>query len=82
MMLPYAPILLDCRIRGCNRLVMHRIASSLEHFYSWLKANGWIVESPFEKFNLKPAVLWAQAYLAKKPRWPFQGLPDDARSPA
>ena len=67
--------LLDCRIRGCNRLVMHRIASSLEHFYSWLKANGWIVESPFEKFNLK------RQFFGLKHIWPkhdaFQGLPDE-----
>jgi serine phosphatase RsbU (regulator of sigma subunit) len=66
--------LLDCRIRGCNRLVMHRIASSLEHFYSWLKASGRIVESPFEKFNLK------RQFFGLKHIWPkhdaFQGLPD------
>src|SRR5664280_2343571 len=63
--------LLDCRIRGCNRLVMHRIASSLEHFYSWLKANGRIAESPFEKFNLK------RQFFGLKHIWPkhdaFQG---------
>ena len=67
--------LLDCRIRGSNRLVMHRIASSLEHFYSWLKANGWIVESPFDKFNLK------RQFFGLKHIWPkhdaFQGLPDE-----
>lgn len=66
--------LLDCRIRGCNRLVMHRIASSLERFYSWLKANGRIAESPFEKFNLK------RQFFGLKHIWPkhdaFQGLPD------
>jgi serine phosphatase RsbU (regulator of sigma subunit) len=67
--------LLDCRIRGCNRLVLHRIASSLEHFYSWLKANGRIVESPFEKFNLK------RQFFGLKHMWlkhdAFQGLPDE-----
>jgi len=67
--------LLDCHIRGCNRLVIHRIASSLEHFYSWLKANGWMVESPFEKFSLK------RQYFGLKHIWPkhdaFQGLPDE-----
>ena len=66
--------LLDCRIKGCNRLVLHRIASSLEYFYGWLKTNGWIDESPFEKFNLK------RQFFGLKHIWPkhdaFQGLPD------
>jgi serine phosphatase RsbU (regulator of sigma subunit) len=66
--------LLDCRIRGTNRLILYRIASSLEHFYSWLKSNGRINESPFEKFNLK------RQFFGLKHIWPkhdaFQGLPD------
>jgi len=66
--------LLDCRIRGSSRLVLHRIASSLEQFYTWLKANGWIADSPFEKFNLK------RQFFGLKHIWPkhdaFQGLPD------
>ena len=67
--------LLDCRIRGSNRPVLHRTASSLEHFYSWLKASGWIEESPFEKFNLK------RQFFGLKHLWPkhdaFQGLPNE-----
>ena len=66
--------LLDCRIRGSNRLILHRIASSLEHFYGWLKANRHIQESPFDKFNLK------RQFFGLKHIWPkhdaFQGLPD------
>ena len=67
--------LLDCRIRGSSRLTLHRMASSLEHFYSWLKTNRWIVESPFDKFNLK------RQFFGLKNIWPkhdaFQGLPDE-----
>ncbi len=66
--------LLDCRIRGTNRLTLYRIASSLEHFYGWLKTNRWVAESPFEKFNLK------KQFFGLKHIWPkhdaFQGLPD------
>jgi len=66
--------LLDCRIKGTNRLTLYRIASSLEHFYGWLKTNGWIAESPFEKFNLK------KQFFGLKHIWPkhdaFKGLPD------
>jgi serine phosphatase RsbU (regulator of sigma subunit) len=67
--------LLDCRIRGSNRLVIHRVASSLEHFYTWLKTNRWIEESPFDQFNLK------RQFFGLKHIWPkhdaFQGLPDE-----
>jgi serine phosphatase RsbU (regulator of sigma subunit) len=67
--------LLDCRIRGSNPLIMRRIASSLEQFYTWLKANEWVVESPFDKFNLK------SQFFGLKHIWPkhdaFQGLPDE-----
>ena len=66
--------LLDSRIRGDNRLILNRIAASLEQFYAWLKANEWIAESPFEKFNLK------RQFFGLKHIWPkhdaFQGLPD------
>jgi serine phosphatase RsbU (regulator of sigma subunit) len=67
--------LLDCRIRGLNRSDLDRIAFSLEYFYTWLKKNAWIEESPFEKYNLK------RAFLDKKSTLPrhdtFSGLPEE-----
>ena len=67
--------LLDCRIRGPSRSILSRIAGSLEHFYSWLKTNGWIEESPFEKFNLK------RQFFGLRRFWPkhdaFQGQPEE-----
>jgi serine phosphatase RsbU (regulator of sigma subunit) len=72
---PIRTYLLDCRIRGVNRLMINSIASSLEHFYAWLKADGWVVASPFEKFNLK------LPFLDLKYIWPkhdaFQGTPEE-----
>ena len=67
--------LLDCRIRGVNRSTINRIASSMEHFYAWLQANGWIDVNPFEVFNLK------KPFQNPKYIWPghdaFPGLPDE-----
>lgn len=67
--------LLDCRIRGASRSILNRIASSLEQFYAWLKTNGWIGESPFEKFNLKKAFLDYKYLLPRHDAFP--GLPDE-----
>jgi serine phosphatase RsbU (regulator of sigma subunit) len=67
--------LLDCRIRGCNRLILNRIATSVEHFYTWLKADGRIVESPFDKFNLKRQFFGIKHIIPKHDA--FQGLPDE-----
>jgi len=67
--------LLDCRIRGCNRTTLNRIAASMERFYAWLKDEGRIEESPFDKFNLK------RQFFGLKHKFPkhdaFQGLPDE-----
>jgi hypothetical protein len=67
--------LLDCRIRGSNEITLNRIAAALEHFYAWLKAEGWIDESPFKKFNLK------RSFINFKHIWhkhdAFPGLPDE-----
>jgi hypothetical protein len=54
--------LLDCRIRGVSRGNLNRIVASLEHFYAWLKTSGVIVDSPFEKYNLKRAFLDLNIY--------------------
>ena len=67
--------MLDCRIRGANRSNLNRIASSLEHFYAWLKANERIAENPFEKFNLKRAFLDLKYLLPRHDAFP--GLPDE-----
>jgi serine phosphatase RsbU (regulator of sigma subunit) len=67
--------LLDCRIGGASRSILNRIASSLEQFYAWLKTNGWIGESPFEKFNLKKAFLDYKYLLPRHDAFP--GLPDE-----
>jgi serine phosphatase RsbU (regulator of sigma subunit) len=67
--------LLDCRIGGASRSILNRIASSLEQFYAWLKTNGWIDESPFEKFNLKKAFLDYKYLLPRHDAFP--GLPDE-----
>jgi serine phosphatase RsbU (regulator of sigma subunit) len=67
--------LLDCRIRGVNRSNLNRMAASLEHFYAWLKANGWIGESPFEEFNLKRSFLELKYLLPRHNAFP--GLPDE-----
>ena len=67
--------LLDCRIRGKSRSNLNRIVSSLEHFYAWLKTSEWIVESPFEKYNLKRAFLDFKYILPKHDAFP--GLPDE-----
>ena len=44
--------LLDRQIQGEVHASLDRIRSSLEYFYTWLKANDLIVENPFEKYNL------------------------------
>ncbi|MGA2489876.1 MAG: GAF domain-containing SpoIIE family protein phosphatase [Anaerolineales bacterium] len=67
--------LLDCRIRGVSRTNLNRIASSLEHFYAWLKTSGAIGESPFEKFNLKRVFLDDKKMLPRHDAFP--GLPDE-----
>ena len=67
--------LLDSRVRGINGLTINSIASSLDHFYAWLKSDGWIVTSPFEKFDLK------RPFLDLKYIWPkhdaFPGSPEE-----
>jgi serine phosphatase RsbU (regulator of sigma subunit) len=67
--------LLDCRIRGASSSDLNRIASSLEHFYAWLKANALIEESPFEKYNLNRAFLDRQLTLPRHDA--FSGPPDE-----
>jgi serine phosphatase RsbU (regulator of sigma subunit) len=67
--------LLDCRIRGFSRTILNRTASSLKHFYAWLKASGKVDESPFNKFNLKRAFLDLKYLLPKHDSFP--GLPDE-----
>jgi serine phosphatase RsbU (regulator of sigma subunit) len=67
--------LLDCRIRGVSRSFLNRIASSLEYFYEWLKKNGWMDESPFEKSNLKQAFLDYKYLLPRHDAFP--GKPDE-----
>jgi serine phosphatase RsbU (regulator of sigma subunit) len=67
--------LLDCRIRGVSRSDLDRIASSLEHFYTWLKANKRIEESPFEKYNLKRVFLDDKYILPRHDA--FSGLPEE-----
>jgi len=44
--------LLERNTQGANQATLKRIRSSLEYFYTWLKANSLIIENPFEKFNL------------------------------
>jgi serine phosphatase RsbU (regulator of sigma subunit) len=67
--------LLDCRIRGVSRGNLNRIVASLEHFYAWLKTSGVIVESPFEKYNLKRAFLDFKYLLPRHEA--FSGSPDE-----
>jgi serine phosphatase RsbU (regulator of sigma subunit) len=67
--------LLDCRIRGMNRLTLNRIVASLEQFYTWLKADGQVAESPFEKFSLKQAFRNLKYMLPRHDAFP--GLPDE-----
>jgi serine phosphatase RsbU (regulator of sigma subunit) len=67
--------LLDCRIRGAKRSNLNRIAASMERFYAWLKRNGRIVESPFEKYNLKKPFLDLKYLLPRHDAFP--GLPDE-----
>jgi serine phosphatase RsbU (regulator of sigma subunit) len=45
--------LLDRHLKGETTPVLNRIKASLENFYTWLKLNGLIEETPFEKYNLK-----------------------------
>lgn len=66
--------LLDNRIRGHNHLILNRIASSLEQFYTWLKANGRIVESPFDKYTLKQSIFDFKKIWFKHDAFP--GAPD------
>lgn len=49
--------MLDCQILGATQSDLNRIKYSLEYFYTWLKGNGLIAESPFEKSNLKWSAL-------------------------
>jgi serine phosphatase RsbU (regulator of sigma subunit) len=66
--------LLDSHIRGSNQLALHRIATSLEHFYHWIKASGWIEDSPFEEFNLKRQFFGLKHILPRHDA--FRGLPE------
>ena len=45
--------LLEQRVGGARTPVLNRIRSSLEYFYSWLEINGFVLENPFKKYNLK-----------------------------
>jgi serine phosphatase RsbU (regulator of sigma subunit) len=44
--------LIICQSQGKTFASLNRIRSSLEYFYNWLKINGLISETPFEKYNL------------------------------
>lgn len=45
--------LLDLHVRGSANPALNRIRSSLEYFYTWLKVNDQIAETPFDKNDLK-----------------------------
>jgi serine phosphatase RsbU (regulator of sigma subunit) len=49
--------LLDCQVQGAKRSDLNRIRSSLEYFYNWLKGNGLITETPFNKSALNKPFL-------------------------
>jgi serine phosphatase RsbU (regulator of sigma subunit) len=51
--------MLEQHIREASQSNLDRIRSSLESFYTWLKKNSLVDESPFIKFNLKwPSITW------------------------
>jgi serine phosphatase RsbU (regulator of sigma subunit) len=68
--------LLDCQIQGTAHTTLTRIRSSLEYFYTWLKANSLIAENPFEKFDLKwPSITQEYARLRHEA---FPGPPGES----
>jgi len=67
--------MLDRQILGAAQANLNRIKLSLEYFYTWLKSNGLIAESPFEKSNLKWSAL-SQRHI-KLRHDAFTGLPGE-----
>ena len=66
--------LLQRRNQKANSLLLNRIASSLEYFYTRLKDNGMITESPFTRYNLKRSFRDLKYLLPRHDAFP--GLPD------
>jgi serine phosphatase RsbU (regulator of sigma subunit) len=67
--------LLDSHIRGVSRSIQNRVVASLEHFYDWLKSNGEIIESPFEKYDLKQELIISKSIMPRHDAFP--GLPEE-----
>jgi serine phosphatase RsbU (regulator of sigma subunit) len=49
--------LIICQSQRKPAATLNRIRSSLEYFYNWLKINGFIPETPFEKYDLNQPLL-------------------------